>query len=650
MEESSVAMKIDTSATATGNPPGTDTVNQELLNKVRAQMEFYFSVENLQNDSFLVAQMDSNRSVAISEVMKFNKLKALTTDENVVTKSLEGSQICIVENGRVRSMKTTNRSTLMLRDIPSDAPEDEVKEIFNFPGQDSRPIVSLRGDIGDTWFVLFETEEGAKETLNELKARKITFRGNAVKGRVKSEAIGRSYYPIQSPTTAISPMGMPMYTGVPSPYSYPGGLPPMQMPFGFAGEGMDPGRQGNNMGKGAGGGDMKAPSPNNANSRKNNGGGNSTQNKGDRHKGNKEGNQRTNGSPNNFSNNNNNNNSSKSDNSGRQKDGNRKDKKDSKNSNGPAFNNNLADFPALDGAVSTSTQTTATVGSNSYINQIVNIAKPYMTEAEQAAASVATTTEKLQSVTVTGSVKDEKASGSTDSSSNSLGKSVWGNKTAVAAVQSPPVNPPQDKAVNGKVNVSVQATKPANVTTNVAETAPDGSKARSAATTTQSAAASTTPSVSPTASASASDSNAAPSKPPAPGSWAGIVSSGPMPDPNSVAKMAPKKIVTGSAPTSPGRQSPEEKKKDGKKDGGGKSDSPKKKKGSSDSVNSGGASASSAKKDEEPVQEVIESPSSWGGRPTFANVSIRTVLHIYCFACDCIISSWPVKILRLLSP
>merc|ERR1711871_873564 len=122
----------------------------------------------------------------------------------------------------------------------------------------------------------------------------------------------------------------------------------------------------------------------------------------------KDGSQKMNGSPSNYNNNSNNNNN-KSDNGGRQKDGNKKDKKDSKGGNEPAFNNNLADFPALDGAVNTATQTNTTVGSNSYINQIVNIAKPYMTEAEQAAASVATTTEKLQSVTVTGSVKDEKA-------------------------------------------------------------------------------------------------------------------------------------------------------------------------------------------------------------------------------------------------
>jgi len=435
---------------------------------------------------------------------------------------------------------------------------------------------------------------------------------------VKSEAIARSFYPVQSPTTAgVSPIGMPIYAGVPSPYAYPSGMPPMQMPYGYAGEGMDPSR--GNMGKGPSG-DMKAPSPSNANNRKNNGGG-SAQNKGNNQKGNKDGSQKMNGSPSNYNNNSNNNNN-KSDNGGRQKDGNKKDKKDSKGGNEPAFNNNLADFPALDGAVNTATQTNTTVGSNSYINQIVNIAKPHMSEADQAAASVATAAERFQSVAVSGPGKGGNVSNN-DNVTSSLSNSVWGNKTAVAAVQTPPFKPPTEKAVTTKVNAAVQAVKPTNVVTNEMETPSAGAKtAPSPAASPPAPAAnpgSAASSVSP--SAAASDGNAAPSKPPVPGSWAGIVSSGPMPDPNTVVKMAPKKTA-GSAPTSPGRPSSDEKKKDGKKDGGDKSDSPKKKKGTGDNNSSGGGAgaSSSTRKKEEAEKEVIESPSSWGGRPTFANI------------------------------
>ena len=47
-----------------------DTIPEELLESVRKQMEFYFSKENLMTDSFLVSQMDINKSVPISVVMK----------------------------------------------------------------------------------------------------------------------------------------------------------------------------------------------------------------------------------------------------------------------------------------------------------------------------------------------------------------------------------------------------------------------------------------------------------------------------------------------------------------------------------------------------------------------------------------------------
>ena len=146
--------------------------------------------------------------------------------------ALEKSTVCVIEGGKIRStatIKSATRSTLILRDVPSDAPVDEVREIFNF--ENCRGITSLHSDIGDTWFVIFENEDDAKDTLNDLREKGRTFRGKAVKGRVKSETVVRSYFPVQA-----APMGggMPMYP--------PGAIPPfppfmapgvMQPPFGY---------------------------------------------------------------------------------------------------------------------------------------------------------------------------------------------------------------------------------------------------------------------------------------------------------------------------------------------------------------------------------------------------------------------------------
>lgn len=121
-----------------------------MIDAVRKQIEYYFSKENLQSDIYLTQQMDANMSVPISVVMKFAKLKALTQDETIVRKALVDSTVTTIVDNKIKAnIKSTGRSTIILRDIPSDAPEEEVKEIFNYEG--CKPISSIRSDIGDTW-------------------------------------------------------------------------------------------------------------------------------------------------------------------------------------------------------------------------------------------------------------------------------------------------------------------------------------------------------------------------------------------------------------------------------------------------------------------------------------------------------------------
>jgi hypothetical protein len=117
---------------------------------VKKQIEYYFSKENLQTDVYLQSQMDAQMSVSLSVVMKFAKLKALTTDEALVRRALNDSSIVSVIDNRLKAnIKSSGRSTIILREIPSDAPENEVKEIFNYEG--CKNILSIRSDIGDTW-------------------------------------------------------------------------------------------------------------------------------------------------------------------------------------------------------------------------------------------------------------------------------------------------------------------------------------------------------------------------------------------------------------------------------------------------------------------------------------------------------------------
>lgn len=204
----------------------------DLVNKVKRQVEYYFSKDNLQNDHFLTSQMDASMCVPISVVMKFAKLKALTQDEAVLRRALESSTLTVIDGKIKANAKVGTRSTIILRDIPSDAPEEEVREIFAYEG--CKPISSIRSDIGDTWFVVMESEEDARDTAMDLKLKKRVFRGEAVKARVKSETLVRSFYPIQHQPPVVS--GPPMFSNMPFPPQYmpmPGfgyGVPGMGMP------------------------------------------------------------------------------------------------------------------------------------------------------------------------------------------------------------------------------------------------------------------------------------------------------------------------------------------------------------------------------------------------------------------------------------
>ncbi len=77
-------------------------------------------------------------------------MKALTQDEAVIRQALANSQAVSIVEDRIKAIiKPGGRNTIILREIPSDAPAEEVREIFAFDG--CKPITSIRSDIESTW-------------------------------------------------------------------------------------------------------------------------------------------------------------------------------------------------------------------------------------------------------------------------------------------------------------------------------------------------------------------------------------------------------------------------------------------------------------------------------------------------------------------
>jgi la-related protein 1 len=56
------------------------------------QIEYYFSKENLMQDSFLVSKMDKEYYVELAVLADFHLLKVLTTDEKLIIEAIKGSK------------------------------------------------------------------------------------------------------------------------------------------------------------------------------------------------------------------------------------------------------------------------------------------------------------------------------------------------------------------------------------------------------------------------------------------------------------------------------------------------------------------------------------------------------------------------------
>ncbi|KAJ1935186.1 hypothetical protein GGF37_006089 [Kickxella alabastrina] len=81
-------------------PPPVAGDEQSVVDFVRAQVEYYFSVDNLCKDIFFRTQMDTDGFVPLTLIAGFNRLKIVTTDLELIRGALDASEQ--VELGETR--------------------------------------------------------------------------------------------------------------------------------------------------------------------------------------------------------------------------------------------------------------------------------------------------------------------------------------------------------------------------------------------------------------------------------------------------------------------------------------------------------------------------------------------------------------------
>jgi len=199
-------------AAAPENPtetPSEPLTGEALLEAIQKQVEYYFSKQNLANDVYLVSQMDAQMFVPLDIIASFKGVQRLTMDSALIMSAVKTSKALLLdETGpfpKMRPNVTSERSTLILREVPSATPQEEVKALF---GEHAAEIDTIRSEIGDNWYVNFTGEPAAMVALEHLQ--KQTFNDQPVRARIKSESFIRSFYAQQSENGAYQ---QPVYSG-----------------------------------------------------------------------------------------------------------------------------------------------------------------------------------------------------------------------------------------------------------------------------------------------------------------------------------------------------------------------------------------------------------------------------------------------------
>ncbi|CEF66164.1 La-related protein CG11505 [Strongyloides ratti] len=132
-----------------------DDKDKELEEKLRIQLEYYFSRENLATDKYLKGQMDSEGYVPIKIIANFRKVSALTNDIDLIVKVLKDSNMLQVDKNCEKVRVGAKRSTLILREITENNGEDMVKELLK-GGPEWKRICYASNN---SWYVTYDDDE-----------------------------------------------------------------------------------------------------------------------------------------------------------------------------------------------------------------------------------------------------------------------------------------------------------------------------------------------------------------------------------------------------------------------------------------------------------------------------------------------------------
>jgi len=160
-----------------------EKVSEQDLQKIRHQIEFYFSPSNLATDRFLINLMNQNKKMApLTNIAQFNRISSLTQDEATIleaVKSSETIEIIKVDNKNYIKCKQNssltleqiNKKSIYAKGLPMDSTIESVGDMFKNQGVQ---VVSVRlrrrktKEFKGSAFVELSNEDEVKSIISKI--------------------------------------------------------------------------------------------------------------------------------------------------------------------------------------------------------------------------------------------------------------------------------------------------------------------------------------------------------------------------------------------------------------------------------------------------------------------------------------------------
>lgn len=157
--------------------------------------------------------MNDSGYVSLQSIAGFRKVMELSSKMEDILEALKDSKEVVVDaaNLLIKPAITFERKTIILRDVPAETTEEEIRALFEGVGQ----IESLKMEFTGTWFVVMESEKVAIAALDVLRHR--TLHDQSVKARLKNESYLKNLLKELSPSV----------DGIPAEFVVPAGMQPM---------------------------------------------------------------------------------------------------------------------------------------------------------------------------------------------------------------------------------------------------------------------------------------------------------------------------------------------------------------------------------------------------------------------------------------